>query len=170
MTMRTILLASLFLAAAGSAVGEDVAVASLPTLLPPPDVTTPAAKIATVPVLKQAVQKGETITAENITMQQIPASQAFASTITDANELAGQQAIRPLIAGAPVNRLHVRVAPVISRNQSVTFIYRKGGVELSGRGQSLDDGQVGQSVRIINTATRSTIIGTVNADGTVEMN
>jgi flagella basal body P-ring formation protein FlgA len=34
----------------------------------------------------------------------------------------------------------------------------------------MEDGQVGQSVRVVNPATRSTIIGTVAADGTVEIN
>lgn len=123
-----------------------------------------------VPVLKQPVQKGETIMAENITMQSIPASQSFASTIGSADELVGQQAIRPIPASQPVNRMHVRIAPQVSRNQAVTFVYRRGGVELTGHGQALEDGAVGQSIRVINPATRSTIVGTIAAGGLVEIN
>lgn len=145
------------------------------TLLPPPvetrlEAAAPAAATVSVPVLKQPVQKGETITADNLTTLEIPAQQAFASTIASADELAGQQAVRPLGAGQPINRLHVRVAPMVARNQSVTFTFKRGGIELSGSGQALEDGQLGQSIRVINPATRSTILGTVTGNAAVAIN
>lgn len=171
--MRTVFLALLLAAGTvGGALAENTTVA---TLLPPlataaENASINAASLVAVPVLKEPIQKGETITADNIVMKDIPASQAYASTIQDAEELAGQQAIRPLIAGQPVNKLHVRVAPLVSRNQTVTFVFRRGGIELSGQGQALDDGQAGQTIRVVNAATRSTVRGTVTATGTVEMN
>lgn len=150
---------------------DDLTVA---TLLPPPDIApaaeAPASGMVSVPVLKQPVQKGETITADNLTTQDIPAAQAYASTITDAATLVGQQAVRPLPAATPLNRLHLRVAPAITRNQAVTMVYRRGGIELSGSGQALEDGQIGQTIRIVNPATRATLMGTVAQGGTVEVN
>lgn len=164
------ILTILSLIVAMPAMADELAVA---TLLPPPVETLHAATQAqtiAVPVLKQPVQKGETITEANITLQEIPAAKAFASTITGAAELIGQQAVRPLMAGTPVNRLHVRVAPLVSRNQAVTFTFKRGGIELSGSGQALEDGQLGQSIRLINPATRSTILGTVTGNAAVEVN
>lgn len=160
---------------ASAASAEDRAIAMVATLLPPPVEALRAAPVGnaamvSVPVLKQAVQKGETITADNIILQEIPAAQAFASTIASADELTGQQTIRTIAAGQPVNRLHVRIAPAISRNQMVTMVFRKGGIELSGRGQALEDGALGQSIRVINPTTRSTTTGVVAAGGTVEIN
>lgn len=149
--------------------------AALPALLPPlaEDTSFPsAADTATVqvPVLKQPLQRGQTITADNIIMANIPAAKLFASTVAQAEELAGQQAIRPLESGKPISRLHVRVTPMVSRNQVVTLVYRKGGIELSGSAQALEDGQQGDSIRVLNPATRSTLTGTVTAAGTIEMN
>jgi flagella basal body P-ring formation protein FlgA len=145
------------------------------TLLPPPvealrEAPALAADTIAVPVLKEAMAKGETITPENLTTKAIPTSQVYASTITSTDALIGQQLVRPLTAGQPLNKLHVRVAPAISRNQMVTLLFRRGGVELSGRAQALEDGQLGQSIRIINPATRSTLLGTVAAGGVVEVN
>lgn len=166
--MRVALIALSLLTTTAWAEGTTVA-----TLLPPPVEAFSTAKTAetvAVPVLKQAIQKGETITADNVTLLEIPASQAFASTVVDSAALVGQQAQRPLAAGAPVNRLHVRVAPAVTRNQSVTIMYRKGGIELSGRGQAMEDGQIGQSIRVVNPSTRSTVIGTIAEGGIVEVN
>lgn len=149
------------------------------TLLPPP-VEVLAATSAptnrrdetttTVAVLKEPIQKGETIVADNVTTRNIPSSQAFASTIGSVNELIGQQAIRPLAASAPINRLHVRVAPSVMRNQAVTLVFKRGGIELTGRGQALEDGKLGQSIRVINPTTRTTIVGTIAEGGVVEVN
>ena len=130
----------------------------------------PAPATVSVPVLKQGVQKGETLTADNLTAAPFPTSQVFASTLTNREVLIGQQALRPLEAGKPINKLHVRVAPLISRNQIVTLVYQRGGVQLSGSGQALEDGQLGQSIRIVNPSTRSTLTGTVRAGGQVEVN
>ncbi len=174
MTMhRALILSALFCATTAQA-----QVAAIPALLPPPELTNEAlaSPISTaqsevqVPVLKQPLQRGQTITADNITMVSVPASKVYASTITSAAELTGQQTVRPLPAGEAVNKLHVRIAPLISRNQMVTLVYRKGGIELSGTAQALEDGQQGQSIRVVNPATRSTLTGTVTADGVVEMN
>ncbi|PZP38924.1 MAG: flagella basal body P-ring formation protein FlgA [Pseudomonas fluorescens] len=173
--MRRIHFASLMCLIAVPVGAEGLAQSTMvATLLPPPVEALkalPAANnMVSVPVLKQPVQKGETIQADNVMMQEIPTSQAFASTITSMDELVGQQAVRPLGAATPVNRLHVKVAALVSRNQLVIMIYRKGGIELSGRAQALEDGQAGQTIRLINPATRSSITGTVTRDGSVEVN
>jgi flagellar basal body P-ring formation protein FlgA len=126
--------------------------------------------VTTLPVLKQGVSKGEVITADNLVDKQIPTSQVFASTITDGNELSGQEATRTLAAGAPINKLHVRVAPAISKNDLVSIRYQQGSVELVVKGQALEDGQVGQSIRVLNPGTRTTLVGIVGKDNVVEVN
>lgn len=126
--------------------------------------------VVRVPVLKDAVTRGQLIRAENITMQPVDASRVFASTITSADVLAGQQANRNLAAGQPINKLHVEVAPTVRRNSSVTLRFVRGGVELVSQGQALEDGTVGQAVRVLNPATRTTLTGRVAEDGTVDVN
>ena len=174
--MRTTIITLVALGAAPLALYAETAA---PMLLPPPvealasvpaTASVPTQGMVMVPVFKEPLPKGTTITADHLTEKEIPASQAFTSTITSAADLIGQQTLRPLNAGVAINRLHVRVAPAVSRNQLVTLVYRRGGIELTGRAQALEDGQPGQSIRIVNPATRSTLVGTVAAGGTVEVN
>lgn len=126
--------------------------------------------MVSVPVLKEAVTRGQIIRAENITMQPVAAGRVFASTITSADVLAGQQANRNLAAGEPVNKLHVGVAPVVRRNSAVKLRFVRGGVELSSQGQALEDAGVGQAVRVLNPTTRTTLTGRVAEDGAVDVN
>ncbi|NBV54134.1 MAG: flagella basal body P-ring formation protein FlgA [Proteobacteria bacterium] len=123
-----------------------------------------------VPVLKQAVQKGQTIMPENIMLQATSAGSVFASTVTQPQQIEGLQAVRPLAAGQPISKLHLRVAPAIARNTAVVLRFSRGGIELTGSGTALEDGQVGQTIKVLNPATRSTLIGTVHANNIVEIN
>lgn len=124
----------------------------------------------TVPVLKTPLQKGSLITEENIATLQLPQNEVFASTITDATQLAGLTTVRPLPAGQPVNRLHVKATAAVSRNDVVSIRYKSGAVELTMKGQALEDGQLGQTIKVINPNTRATIAGIVREGGVVDIN
>lgn len=121
----------------------------------------------TIPVLTSSVAKGTTLTADLITQQPVPASQIFASTITTPQALVGQQTTRALTAGQPINRLHVRAVPLVARESAVTVLYERGSVTLSGRADALEDGQLGQSIRVRNPASRTTLVAIVSGPGTV---
>lgn len=123
-----------------------------------------------VPVLKEAIQKGQLITADDIALKDVSASQVFASTITESAQLENMQATRSLPADEPVNRLHVKVAPAIERGAAVTLRFAKGGIELTSKGQALEEGKLGQSIRVLNPATRATLVGVVQPQGVVQVN
>lgn len=124
----------------------------------------------TVPVLKNSMQKGQTITAADITQTELPANAVFASTLTSENELVGQEAVRPLMAGTPINKLHVRVPPLIAKNDLISIRFRQGAVELVVKGQALEDGQLGQTIKVVNPTTRATLAGVVREGATVDIN
>ncbi|MBI1308370.1 MAG: flagellar basal body P-ring formation protein FlgA [Proteobacteria bacterium] len=123
-----------------------------------------------VPVLKSPVQRGETISADNIMEKQVPADQVYAGTVDNAAQLAGLEALRPLQADTPINKLHVRVAPDIARGSLVDIRYTRGAVQLSVKGQALQDGTIGQSIKVLNPSTRTTLVGIVAANATVDIN
>ncbi len=123
-----------------------------------------------VPVLREPVARGQVLTAAHLTSLAVPTNQVFASTVTTADEAVGQVTVRPLLAGVPLNRLQLRVPPAIARGSTVTFVFARGGVELTGQGQALEDGAVGGSIKIANPATRTTLVGTVQPNQTVTIN
>lgn len=126
--------------------------------------------VVAIPVLKAPIEKGTVLSADMLTTAEVPVREVFASTFTQAADVLGQQAVRPLAAGEPLNRLHLRVAPVVARGSAVTVSFSRGGVQLSGVGQALEDGRMGQSIRVLNTSSRATVVGVVSGPATVSVN
>ena len=118
----------------------------------------------------QALAKGVVISAADLTSRTLPSSQVFVSTVAEVADVVGLQTLRPLPANQPISKLHVRMAPLISRGQLVDFIYARGTVQLAGSAQALEDGAAGQTIRLLNPATRATLIGTVQTNGRVFVN
>lgn len=123
-----------------------------------------------VPVLKASVHKGQVISADNIMVTKVSASEVFPSTITAADQLESMQATRSLPANRPINRLHIRVPPAVERGAAVTLRFTKGGVELTSKGQALEEGNLGQSIRVLNPNTRATLVGVIQPAGVVQVN
>lgn len=126
--------------------------------------------MVTVPVLKTPLQKGALITADNLSTTQLPPNQVFVSTFTEADQLTGLTTVRPLPANTPINRMHVKATAAISRNDLIDIRFAKGAVELTVKGQALEDGQIGQTIRVINPNTRTTVSGIVREGGIVDIN
>jgi hypothetical protein len=54
---------------------------------------------------------------------------------------------------------------VVRRGDAVTLLYQAPGVSLSMRARALEDGAVGQSVRLLNTSSNRTVEGVVTGPG-----
>ena len=122
-----------------------------------------------LPVLSQNIATGERIDTSILTSKEIDTAKVYASTLTEAAQLEGMQATRPLRAGEPINRLHIKPVVDVSRNSLVSLVYRKPGMELTGNGQALEDGKIGQTIRVMNPDTRATVVGVVVAANQVEV-
>jgi flagella basal body P-ring formation protein FlgA len=54
---------------------------------------------------------------------------------------------------------------IVRRGDAVTLVYQVPGVSLSMRARALEDGAVGQSVRLLNTSSNRTVEGVVTGPG-----
>lgn len=80
------------------------------------------------------------------------------------------QALRVAVqAGRPLGLDDVTPLPKIARNQVTRLLYSQGGMSIATEGRALEQGGVGQRVRVMNLASRETLVGTVLADGSVEV-
>lgn len=127
-----------------------------------------AAMATSVPVLMQAVAAGEPLAGAAV-MKEVEPGRVFAGTVKDMTELQGVVAARALRAGIPLQRTQLKVDHAVKRNAAVRFVFKRGGIELAGNGTSLDDGGVGETVRVMNPATRSTLVAVVTGKDQVEM-
>ena len=73
----------------------------------------------------------------------------------------GQEARVTLYAGRPIPLSGLAPPALVERNQLVTLIFRRGGLDIRADGRALGRGAAGDEIRIMNLGSRSTIFGTV---------
>lgn len=83
------------------------------------------------------------------------------------DEAVGLEARVVLYAGRPIRPGDVGPAAVIERNQIVTIVYHSGTLRIATEARSLGRAGVGDMLRVINLASRTTVAGVVGSDGTV---
>ncbi|WP_298841136.1 flagellar basal body P-ring formation chaperone FlgA [uncultured Roseobacter sp.] len=79
----------------------------------------------------------------------------------------GQEAKTTLYAGRPVRFSDVGPPALVARNQIVPLRFEASGLIIETEGRSLERGAVGDRVRIMNLASRKTLFGQVQDDGSV---
>lgn len=88
-------------------------------------------------------------------------------SLDNPDQAIGLEARVVLYAGRPIRPGDVGPAAIIERNQIVTLLFRRGGLTIAAEARALARAGVGDVIRVMNLASRSTVSGTVGADGTV---
>lgn len=83
------------------------------------------------------------------------------------DEVVGFEARVTIYPGRPVMKGALGLPAVIERNQIVELIYRRAGLRIVTEGRALARGGTGERIRVMNMSSRTTLFGTILADGTV---
>jgi flagella basal body P-ring formation protein FlgA len=84
-------------------------------------------------------------------------------------EALGLAARRMLVPGRPIMPGDLAAPLLVRRNSHVALVYQSGALTIRAEGRALSDGAAGDEVRVMNLASRQTIVGTVAADGTIDV-
>jgi flagellar basal body P-ring formation protein FlgA len=128
-----------------------------------------AAQTVQAPAPIRAIMAGEVLDDSSITLKPFEQKSLFSNTVKGMNELAGMVAAKPLRAGLPINRLHIKPATAVNNGDLISLIYTKPGLQLTTSGKALADGQVGETIKVLNTSTRSTVLATITGAGTAQL-
>lgn len=82
-------------------------------------------------------------------------------------EAAGKEARVILYPGRPIHARHLGSPTLVERNQIVRLAYLAGGLLITADGRALGRAGAGESIKILNTASRQTVTGVVREDGTI---
>jgi flagella basal body P-ring formation protein FlgA len=93
------------------------------------------------------------------------AAAAPADAPTDADQVIGLAARRPLRAGSAVAVRDVGAAMVVKANDLITVTYEDGGVSLSLQAKALAAGGVGEAISVQNTSSRKVVQAVVVGPG-----
>lgn len=90
-------------------------------------------------------------------------------SFTAREDLVGLEARVVLYPGRPIRSGDVGPAAIIERNQIVTLLYRRGTLTIAADARALGRAGIGDRLRVMNLASRSTVTGVVLNDGTVRV-
>jgi len=124
-------------------------------------------EMAQVPVPKRLISAGDIITADDLEWQPVHLARLSGNSLTDAEQLVGRMARRPLKAGQILRQTDVAVSPVIHKNDLIRLVVQTGQMTLSVQGKALQDAAMGQAIRVVNVNSNRQLSGTVVDGGTV---
>ena len=117
-------------------------------------------------VATHTIRAQTVLTAEDFTLVQAE----IVGALTDPALAIGMEALVTLYAGRPIKADDLGLATVVERNQTVTLVYRTGGLSILTEGRALSRGRPGDLIKVMNLASRATVMGTVGQDGMVDVN
>ena len=118
---------------------------------------------ADTPVAARTIRAQSVLAPSDLTM----APGEVPGAILDAEEIVGQEARVAIYAGRPIMPGDVGPPALVDRNQIVRLVHDAGGLSIVTEGRALGRGGVGDALRVMNLASRATVTGVVQPDGTV---
>ncbi len=133
------------------------------------DVTARAEVTVDVPVPSRRLQTGEIITEADLTSVSMPLDRVADGIVSARDALVGMAARRQLSPGRLIQTTAIGAPVVVQRNKPVKLVYEDGLLMLAARGRALQDGGVGDVVRVMNAASSVIVTGTITGPQTVSV-
>lgn len=124
-----------------------------------------APALADVVVPVRTIRAKEVLSAEDFQVK--PAT--IPGAIDTLADVVGQEARIALYPGRPVRAGDVGPPAVVDRNQLVTLEFLSGNLRIVAEGRALGRGAIGDRIRVMNLASRSTLSGRIKDTGLVEV-
>lgn len=125
----------------------------------------PSAVLAETLVAARTIRSHAILTAADLAV----IDQTALGTLTQADQAIGMETRVVLYAGRPIRIGDVGPPAIIERNQIVTLLFRRSGLIIAVEARALGRAGVGDILRVMNLASRTTVSGIVKADGTVSV-
>ncbi len=120
-----------------------------------------------IPVVERAVSAGSIISAADISTRTLEKRFLHPRMVRDPDELLNKEAIRNLRADHPVYTSSIRIPPEVRKNTVIEVEYVAPALTLRGTGKVLEDGSIGDTIRILNPESGKVMAGVVQANGEV---
>ncbi|WP_406854088.1 flagellar basal body P-ring formation chaperone FlgA [Alsobacter sp. KACC 23698] len=125
--------------------------------------------MVSVPVLQKTVQRGDSVTAADVTVERRPRADYPTAGFVDPSMLVGRIARNAMQAGSAVRETDVVKQEIVEKNATVTVLYETPGIALAMRGKALEAGGVGDTVLVMNPQSKRTLSATAISPGVVKV-
>lgn len=116
-------------------------------------------------IATRLIAPGDMIAAHDVTL----AAAEIPGALTTADSAVGKTARIAIYPGRPLLAASVGAPILIKRNQTVTLRYAAGALAILAEGRALGTGAAGDTVRVMNTGSKTTLTGTILPDGTIDI-
>jgi flagellar basal body P-ring formation protein FlgA len=128
-----------------------------------------AAQLITLPVPTATIYPGSLIEADNLTEHTFVQSQIGSGYVDIAGMLIGKVAKRTLLPNHPIPANAIDEVDLVTRGSSVQLVFQQAGLVITAYAAPLEDGSIGDLIRVRNTDSGAVVMGVVQEDGTVRV-
>ena len=123
-----------------------------------------------LPVPRTTIAQGDIITLSSLEKRKFRASSIDRFTvIPNIQDILGKEAVRHLPVGMPIQRSAIRRRDAVKRGEPAQLVFQDRGLEIIAHVEPLEDGVVGEIIRVRNVDTGLIVVGRVEADGTISI-
>ena len=140
-----------------------------------PAVTAPSAKAAPAPEFRQVVvaatnlPAGQVLQRDSLKLDRMEADKVSKAHYVENQGLEGQELLRAVRAGEPIRVSDLRPATLVKRGEMVLMtIGTPATFEISVKAEAMQDGRVGEQIKLRNTESGRTLSGVVTGKGTAK--
>jgi flagella basal body P-ring formation protein FlgA len=124
---------------------------------------------ARIPVLSHPMGRGEVITEADLQWVDVREEVVRRDIVTNPRMLIGQEPRYQLRSGAPIRTAELQKPVVVGKSSSVTIIMRTKFMTLTAQGRAIEDGSIGDIIRVTNVQSKQTIDAKVEGPGQVSV-
>lgn len=122
--------------------------------------------LAEVAVASANLRRGEELSAENVSLVKMDISR-LRMPIFNPEDIYGKRLKRSLRLGQSLQRNQIEFPPMIKRGDRVEIQVQRGGLALTAVGEARQNGQEGETIRVLNSSSRREVLCQVRAPGRV---
>ena len=116
-----------------------------------------------VPVLRNSLKNGDIIGVQDIDWIDVPQNKIANGTAMSEKDLIDMTPKRVAAAGKPLLLNDLAPPQMVERGDAVTLVFETGAMTLTAKGKALQNGAVGDTVRVANTDSNKNLQGVVTA-------
>lgn len=122
-----------------------------------------------VPVVSRRIGRGDVIRQNDIAWREVSDNKLRGNYVTSADDLVGMAAKRNISPNAPIAGTDLAHPIVVDKGKAVQMVYMIPGLTLIAVGKAIEDGSMGDVIRIMNTQSKTIVQATVMAPNTVRV-
>jgi len=120
-------------------------------------------------VSAQQLRKDTILTAADIKQQKHDLADLSYGYFEDSKDVIGMKLKRQVLAGAALTPAMLNKRQIVSRGQNVTIFAQSGSMAVRMTGKALDNGAVGDRIKVMNIKSRKKLEGIITSTGEIEV-